>query len=251
MKVNNIWIWSTVIASIQLSVGAKNVFTPGTFKSSDSKRDLERRLESDKPDNMPKDWKFLVPENEQIVLPGSGKQPIDSFEPLPGEPRKGQTLLRTELDISKDISIFAGYVRDYQFLQNIFDNGDSFSVVLAPSDMAVSALESKPWEFPIPVTGKDEAKNERAIRSNILSFIYHHLHFGKIDDLRSGGKESSLILETNQKYEPVRIEVRRTQESFTVTTLDNHPIVANVIDVHEVDNGVIWILDKALVRVSR
>jgi len=181
---------------------------------------------------------LLQEEMNAPILP-----PYYTPEDMPnGEaPQTGPTLLRTQLAVSQEISIFASYVRDFASLEARFNDNKSFSIVLAPSNDAVTSLAAKPWEFPNKVGG-GEQEQDRAARNNILSFISHHVYLGDDVSEKALNEDGECILTTESGDV---LFVQRRADKFTVALTDRS-IVANVIKARNVENGVFWVLDHSL-----
>ncbi|ANB12322.1 hypothetical protein AWJ20_572 [Sugiyamaella lignohabitans] len=180
-------------------------------------------------------------------------------------PQAGPTLLRTQLAVNRDISIFASYVRDFASLEARFNDNSEFSLVLAPSNAAISSLSSKPWEFPTPVSNDHntpEEEKDRIARHNVMSFIAHHLNLVRSGDendatskdriLSTDDDEFHLLAESGDDLIVKRQSVESPDDKvFTVTigsSDQESPIVVNVTQVKQVDNGAIWVLDGSLSR---
>lgn len=180
------------------------------------------------------------------VIPGSSGASIKEEDIDNGDgPKKGQPLLRTELAVTTDVSIFAGYARDYESVGQRFNSKREFTVVMAPKDEAVVQLGAKPWEFPTPVDPSlTEKEKEEVARRNILWFLLSHMHYGEIE-------QGGLIGKMNNKF----VIYSETGEKLTVEPEDEKLVItskgikATVSDARPVENGVIWILDNCLVTV--
>lgn len=242
-----------VLMSIHIA-DAANVVPANAFVIPDGKR-LQKREIGHVPDDSNRasnNEPLFHIQNDGSVLsedfvhaPGKSEDSL-SFEPsVPdGEaPQGGPTLLRTKLAVNRDASIFASYVRDFTSIEDRLDSTSSVSLILAPTDDAVSALPTKPWEFPNSVPKGDEKAADKAIRSNVKSFILSHLYLGNIEDgAGTFGFESANGLRITV--------VRDDNDKLTVSTRTSagKEIKANVVSVTEADNGKIWLLDSSLVR---
>lgn len=175
-------------------------------------------------------------------VPGSGEVKEEDIATDDG-PKKGKALLRTELQVNPDVSIFAGYARDYESMESRFNSKRAFTVVMAPSDSAMAMLHKKPWEFPEEIDSSiPEPEKERIMRKNILWFLLSHLHFGEIEESAIIGGKHRFSLRTE------------TDVGLLVDANDDHLIIrteaGDAIKVTEaipVENGVIWILDQTLI----
>lgn len=174
--------------------------------------------------------------------PGSG----NAMNAAEEDPQVGPTLLRTKLAVNQDAHIFASYVRDFASMEKRFNDQDQYSVVMAPSDEAVEKLGAKPWEFPQPIdSSKSEKERDKIAKSNVRSFLNNHLHYGDF-----GGQISILGQDEPKTFElsteaGTNILVEPKDDKLKLTTSDG--IVATVYKAEKVDNGAIWILDRALV----
>lgn len=151
-------------------------------------------------------------------------------------PQKGPPLLRTSLAVDRELSIFAGYVRNFASLEKWFDSKTTYTVVLAPTDRAVTSLPRKPWQFPRPITSTTpEDQQDSIARDNIQSFVEHHLHMGPLPT------DSAQYMLEMQSGDVVNVN------GDDVSIEDRHVHVSRRV---KVSNGEIWVLDQSLVDGS-
>lgn len=160
------------------------------------------------------------------------------------EPKIGPSLLKTQLDVNKDITIFSAYIRDFMDFSSRFQDGDSYSVILAPSNEAITKLSAKPWEYPIPVRGDDQ-EQDKCIQRNIRTFLEAHMYFGTISGVALCPDDADSTCFITEGGVPIKIQ-QRGNTMVVKSLIDGTQ--AKVLSTKEVKNGVIWVIDTALLR---
>lgn len=189
----------------------------------------------------------LMPQVPNLVPGGRLDQDQEVID-VPGIPEgpdnRGPVLLRTQLAVTPDITIFASYIRDVQSLEQRFNDENKYSIVLAPSDRAVKSLGKKPWAFPTPVDEKlpDERKDE-IIRNNIRTFIAGHVHFGNLDAVFTEGE--TIVAQRIKMESGNTVILNKFGDTITVQN-EQGEYLANITSATRVKNGVIFVLDKSL-----
>lgn len=195
------------------------------------------RTELGKEKNSKRDLKYIV---DQIILNNDN-------DALTGVP-----LLQSALPQVKEISIFAGYIRDQVDVAKLTNQLDTPLIIIAPSNFAISKKLSglKPWEFPEDVE-KDETKAE----SNLTNFVKSHIIKEKSSSLEQWDKffESTEVIskyvETLNKN-IVSINREEGKTSIVSLRLDNDGIYTfgyEVLDMVRVDNGFILVINDSLI----
>lgn len=185
----------------------------------------------------------LVPQ-KPLIVPEVGQDFVDMPQDEPDN--HGSVLLKTQLAVTREIAIFASYVRDVESLQERFNDEKTYSIILAPSDSAVRSLIKKPWAFPSPVDEKlpDERK-EQIIRNNVRTFIAEHIHFGDLDTAAALGKT---VFTQKLRMETGRVVVINKFDELCSVEDEEGNILATITSASRVKNGVIFVLDQALVK---
>lgn len=148
------------------------------------------------------------------------------------------TLLQSILPQFKDISIFAGYIRDNEEINAKTESISESMLVIAPTDNSIMTKLSgyKPWEFPKQL---DEGNEDEIISSNLNYFISNHVVFdfsdfqikeNEISVKLLSGKEIKIVGESNQIY------------------IVSDGVKINVGVSKQVDNGYIFIIDDVLIK---
>lgn len=226
MKLSIITLLS--LATLALS---KRVYNVDQFKASDEKAiNIGKREEVEQP-------LFEAPKMEgakQIYIP-EGEQP-----------QTGPTLLTSSLNIMKDVSVFASYVRDNVEIATRFNNKKEQSIVFAPTDSAVESLSKKPWAFPEDL---DEDKNseqevDKITQSNIDDFVESHIIDGTVPFASLKGDKGVQFVSKNGK----NIKLVNDNGDYYVTAVvdgkDQEWI--KVISTTNADNGAILVIGKPL-----
>lgn len=170
---------------------------------------------------------------QQLVLEGDGS-----------EKEVGAPLLQSTLAQVKDISIFAGYVRDQIDVAQLTEQINLPLIIIAPSDKAISKGLGglKPWEFPRNV--EDEEANAEL---NLASFVRAHVVKGTPDQLSSWSdllSSRKSLLHHEQTLESQEIEIERANgEIFVLGNGKKIKVIRSV----RVDNGFLLVVDGSLV----
>lgn len=159
--------------------------------------------------------------------------------PAGEQPKTGPTYLTTGLVQDTQISIFAGYLRDDTELIKRLNDGDAYTVVLAPSNAAVASLSLKPWQFPNAITGKSEKDQDAIADENISSFVANHVVV-----------DSQLVSAFGQvkrakTLSGLELEISSENNKIVVKSKDSTSTVSKII---QTNNGAIWIVDEPLVK---
>jgi hypothetical protein len=169
----------------------------------------------------------------QLVLEGEGS-----------EEEEGTPLLQSTLAQVKDISIFAGYVRDQVDVAQLTGLIKLPLIIIAPADEAISRKLGglKPWEFPRNV--EDDETNAEL---NLASFVRAHVVKGTQAQLSSWGDLLSSrdnLLQHEQTLESQDIEIKRENgETFVLGNGKKIKVLRSV----RVNNGFLLVVDGSLV----
>lgn len=164
---------------------------------------------------------------------GNGKRSVSQrpIQPVP--------LLQSILPQVSQVSIFSRYLRDDDALLLNLGNPEGFTLILAPSDNAISSFSTevglKPWEFPEPIM--DDATDDAVIGRNIDSFVKAHM---SIDDpkIKADNTLSGVLL--NGK--PFKI-VKLVDDAYTLE-FGNKKIA--ISSVHLAGNGIVFVIERVL-----
>ncbi|QNP98156.1 YALIA101S06e00782g1_1 [Yarrowia lipolytica] len=155
------------------------------------------------------------------------------------QPKSGPTYLTTGLVQDPQISIFAGYLRDDTELIKRLNDGDSYTVVLAPSNAAVASLALKPWQFPNAITGKSEKDKDALANENISSFVANHV----VVDTQL--VTTFDVVKRARTLSGLEIEIFTENNKILVKSNDSTSTVTKII---QTNNGAIWVMDESLVK---
>jgi hypothetical protein len=172
----------------------------------------------------------------------------DFYVPKGEEPQRGPTLLTSGINVNRDISVFAGYVRDNVAISSRFNNVKKQTVVFAPTDDGIETLSLKPWQYPTPVDDtKSEEEINSVIESNVQDFIESHLVDGEVPFEVLNSEKSNLgallITENGRKVKLVNDD-GEYYVSAEFNGKDGEWL--KVQTVTTVDNGAILIINKPL-----
>ena len=87
-------------------------------------------------------------------------------------------LLQSVLPQLSSISIFSGYIRQFQDIDAKTANPNEVMLIVAPNDDAVESKlnDLKPWEFPKSLeSNMNEKEQEDVVNDNLLNFLNGHL----------------------------------------------------------------------------
>lgn len=220
----------TLLSLATLALG-KRVYNVDKFKASGEKAiNIGKRDEIEQP-------LFEAPKMDgasQIFIP-EGEQP-----------QTGPTLLTSSLNIMKDVSVFASYVRDNVDVSSRFNNMKEQSIVFAPTDSAVEALTKKPWAFPIDLNEDSNSEQEvdKITQSNIDNFVESHIVDGTVPFASLKGDKGVQFVSKNGK----NIKLVNDNGEYYVTAVvdgkDQDWI--KVISTTNADNGAILVIGTPL-----
>lgn len=198
---------------------AKNVFTPA---------DLEAALEKEK-GNEKREAKNVIEMTEFFEKKTKRNQmAMQGTAPL----------LQNLLPQVSSVSIFAGYLRDDQKLLSQIETTGSFTLLIAPSDDAVSSKLNglKPWEFPRKV--QDDETDDAVIAYNINHFLMSHI--AVLEDVKTSENEITTTLLTGEE---VTIRKETGTDTYKVKYKGQWiPVTA----VFLADNGTVFVIGDIL-----
>lgn len=147
-------------------------------------------------------------------------------------------LLQNLLPQMPAVSILAGYLRDDKELTSMIESTDSFALLIAPSDDAVSSKLKgmKPWEFPKAI--KDDDTDEANIAYNIDHFLKAHLAI-LTGVLMSDNEITTTLLNGDE------VTIRQ-DPATSVFNLKFKGKWYRVTSVHLADNGTVFVIDDVL-----
>ncbi|CAN6664740.1 hypothetical protein TRVA0_036S00628 [Trichomonascus vanleenenianus] len=170
---------------------------------------------------------------------------VEEVQPFGEDPKNGPTLLRTELTLHHEVSIFSRYARAFESLQSRLNDKREFTIILAPSDAAMAVLPAKPWEFPSKIEpSMSEEEKEHLTRRNIHWFLASHMHFG---DLVSAATVGTPLEKFELELESGRTILVEPKNDILKLFSSDGDFLATVTSASVVDNGIIWVLDRSLV----
>ncbi|ODV80367.1 uncharacterized protein CANTADRAFT_48554 [Suhomyces tanzawaensis NRRL Y-17324] len=152
-------------------------------------------------------------------------------------------LLESILPQVKLVSIFAGYVRDYEEISHKTELTNETMLVIAPSDEAIDSKLNglKPWEFPISL---DSADNEDvAVKQNLELFVNHHVVLNFEQNLDIDESAHSVVAKLNSG-DVVTIKQDKISDKFSISLANGEWI--NVERVQQVDNGFLFVINDVL-----
>lgn len=150
-------------------------------------------------------------------------------------------ILQTILPQLPSISIFSGYIRDIQEVDDKTSLINETMLVVAPSNSAITEKLGglKPWEFPQSL---DDAEDEdEVLRSNIKNFVDGHIVLNFEHNLLL---ERCLVVTRLNNGKAVKI-TQKADGRFEVTADER---VLQVEEVKQVDNGFVFVVNDVLVR---
>lgn len=151
-------------------------------------------------------------------------------------------LLQSMLPQFRDISIFAGYIRDNKEINHKTELIDESMLIIAPTDDSIiNKLNGlKPWEFPKAL---DDGENEdEIINSNLNYFIANHITLN-FNDLKVDEEHDSI---TVKLLCGKSIDIVHNGSDHLEIGVDGNKIPVEL--VKQVDNGYIFIIDDTLVK---
>lgn len=150
-------------------------------------------------------------------------------------------ILQTILPQLPSFSIFSGYIRDIQEVDDKTSLINETMLVVAPSNSAITEKLGglKPWEFPQSL---DDAEDEdEVLRSNIKNFVDGHIVLNFEHNLLL---EGCLVVTRLNNGKAVKI-TQKADGRFEVTADER---VLQVEEVKQVDNGFVFVVNDVLVR---
>lgn len=158
---------------------------------------------------------------------------------VPQRPILPVPLLQSVLPQVSQVSIFSRYLRDDDALLLHLGNPEGFTLILAPSDNAITSFSTaiglKPWEFPEPI--KDDATDDAVIGRNIDSFVKAHVSL-RDPSIKADNTLSGVLLNDM----PFKI-VKLIDETYTVEVNDKKIAVSSV---HLAGNGIVFVIESVL-----
>ncbi|CDK27307.1 unnamed protein product [Kuraishia capsulata CBS 1993] len=176
---------------------------------------------------------------EQLVVPNNEEE----FTILPEQ----DLALSTALSQIPGISIFAQYIRDSVDLYKKCDMATTEDsekagqlIIFAPSDIAIEALDSKPWSWPQKVTEYNNKKDE-ITNANIQHFVESHVVLTESMSSFENGAAGVVFSSLNGN----KIQLALDSEGFKVSlpSIDEWTPVKRI---ELVKNGALIIIDKTL-----
>ncbi|KAF3989985.1 hypothetical protein FT663_02036 [Candidozyma haemuli var. vulneris] len=145
-------------------------------------------------------------------------------------------LVENVLTQVRDVSVFAGYLRDSESLLGELHSAP-FAVIVAPTDHALaSKLDGhKPWEFPREVEDENDAS------ANIQDFVKSHLV--KFEGDFSSIQDEVVLLSLDNKRVVIRHDA--ATDSFRVESGGRW---IDVLAVYYADDGAVLVIDDSFVK---
>lgn len=131
------------------------------------------------PKRLPLDIERIIDEESKVVKRDAVSNQQD-FKVNKGDYEMAPVSLESKLTSLKETIIFFGYARnDVELAAKLSDDGQD-TIIIAPTDEAISALSMKPWAFPqnidsLESNGATEMEIDDAIQQNILKFVRSHV----------------------------------------------------------------------------
>lgn len=240
--------FATLVAIFASSVLAKNVvnfddLVDVSKKGLNEKRDPKNIVPLDVDSPMVHDTGSVDTQKQKLNFHdarhfGNGKRSVPQRPILP------VPLLQSVLPQVSEVSIFSRYLRDDDALLLHLGNPEGFTLILAPSDNAITSFSTqvglKPWEFPEPV--KNDATDDAVIGRNIDSFVKAHMSLGD-PSIKADNTLSGVLL--NDK--PFKI-VKLVDDTYTLE-VDSKKIA--VSSVHLAGNGIVFVVENVLADGQR
>lgn len=162
------------------------------------------------------------------------------------EEDSSKNLLQSTLPQIREISVFAGYLRDNVELYEKTEKTDEVMVIISPTDEALTNKLNglKPWQFPAPL--EDNAspeENEKTVRNNLNSFLSGHIVINFESTMTF--EEDNTVVSRLLNGELVKIRQNLETEEYHITTGEEW---INVSSMKQVDNGFIFVIDDVLVK---
>ncbi|KAK9458607.1 uncharacterized protein V1516DRAFT_656995 [Lipomyces oligophaga] len=154
-----------------------------------------------------------------------------------------QLLMTDALGVDREVSIFAGLVRQVEELMYRLQDPAKDTMVLAPTNKVMQALPRKPWEDspdqdPVDVESGARGEEERALE-NIQRFVLSHVVYGygfpqEGQKVKCGAGVSDLWF--SKDSETTVVHRKNTKDEMEAT----------VLATKSTGNGQVWTIDQAL-----
>ncbi|KAK9472947.1 uncharacterized protein V1510DRAFT_415620 [Dipodascopsis tothii] len=146
-------------------------------------------------------------------------------------------LMTDALGVDREISIFAGLVRQIEDLMLRLQDPEAETVVLAPSNTAMQALSRKPWEDEEGAVRQSPTDEERHAMENIRKFVMSHV-------ISSGRLEHpGEHLGCDQGFE---IWYEEESDKRYVYSSKSEDVKAELLNYKSTGNGEVWTLSGVL-----
>ncbi|KAK9453863.1 hypothetical protein V1511DRAFT_45433 [Dipodascopsis uninucleata] len=193
---------------------------------------------------------FLVSDSSKIGIKEVAKDKMSQRPVLYGETDENvlsaegsnvKILMTDALGVDRDISIFAGLVRQVESLMYRLQDRDAETMVLAPSNHAMQNLPRKPWESADQSESGDPMEDERRAMANIEKFVLSHVVYGqgleKPGEKKKCGAGISDIWYNEDHGEKVVVSSKKHAD-----------VSALVVKSQDTGNGIVWTIDGALIE---
>ncbi|KAK9464393.1 hypothetical protein V1512DRAFT_244266 [Lipomyces arxii] len=179
---------------------------------------------------------FLMDPNGQNVLYGDSQVEKSSAK------GNGIKLSMTDaLGVDREISIFAGLVRQVEDLMYRLQDPSLDTLVLAPTNTVMQSLKRKPWEDEVFVERSSPMDEERRAMENISRFVLSHVVLGYGFD-KPGEKKTCGAGASELWYEN-----NRDGRSFVYADKANgDESKVRVLRSQATHNGQVWTVDGVL-----
>ncbi|KAK9367564.1 hypothetical protein V1509DRAFT_626315 [Lipomyces kononenkoae] len=190
----------------------------------------------------PKAMKPFLMGDKELQFKANGRQSVLYGEVDNDVASKGtgvQLLMTDALGVNREISIFAGLVRQVEGLMWRLQDRSKNTLVLAPNNEAMQKLQRKPWEDEETVEHGDPIDEERRAMENIARFVLSHV----VNDYgfdAPGEKKKCGAGVGDLWYE-------NAGDHMVVHALKKgSDIEANVVESESTGNGQVWTLNHVL-----
>lgn len=161
-------------------------------------------------------------------------------------------LLQSVLPQLSSISIFSGYIRQFQDIDAKTANPNEVMLIVAPNDDAVESKlnDLKPWEFPKSLeSNMNEKEQEDVVNDNLLNFLNGHLvnNFEKKLIIDKSVSDSVIIVTQLNNGNFLKIKQIRSTDKFFIKLVEQENWI-NVESVKQVENGFVFIINDSLVK---
>lgn len=147
-------------------------------------------------------------------------------------------LLQNLLPQILSVSIFAGYLRDDEQLLSQVESEESFTILVAPSDSAMSKKLNgvKPWEYPKQI--QNDETDDKVVAYNIDHFLKAHIST-KLGGISQDNELKSVLLDGREI-------VVKTDPNTGTYRLKIENEWKNIASVSLADNGILFVIDDVL-----